>query len=184
MNSNESILLDVFGDSRYRLSEGVRPAQGSQDNIVATCLHRRYIRQVNKNDFPPRRYSDSARQDFLRVIRRAVIEGAQRCVSDAAKRSGGRSLGGLSVRGRPCAQSFGAFFLFVHRSRPLDGTSEPTASLRQRALCGCCSCGCVSCWSSGAMAWSLLSQATSISALNVPSFPAAREEIPATPQCF
>jgi hypothetical protein len=38
MNSNESILLKVLGDSRYRLSEVVRTGESSQDNVIATCL--------------------------------------------------------------------------------------------------------------------------------------------------
>lgn len=39
MNSYESILLKVLGDSRYRLPEDVLTREGPQDNIIATRLH-------------------------------------------------------------------------------------------------------------------------------------------------
>jgi hypothetical protein len=69
MNSNESILLKVFGDSRYRLSQAMRAGEGPHGDIIATRLHSYDIRQVNENDFPPRRYSDSTLRRFLRVVR-------------------------------------------------------------------------------------------------------------------
>ena len=44
MNSNESILLKVSGDSRYRPSEAVRAREGPQGDIVATRLDGHDIR--------------------------------------------------------------------------------------------------------------------------------------------